>query len=336
MKVGIINVTGYSGMELARILHGHPEVEIASVTGRSAAGKRLGEAVPHLGPIELPITEELTGSVDLVFSALPHAASAERLGPILDNGVRAVDISADFRLRDVEEYREWYEVDHPCPRHLEGAVYGLPEIYAGEVAGAQIVANPGCYPTAAILALAPALSAGLVAPDLIVDAKSGVSGAGRGKFPYSEVNESVSAYSIGGHRHSPEIAQELGAYAGDAEVRLSFTPHLVPMTRGILATCYAPIVDSSTTQGQVIEAYRSFYEHAPFVDVVDEPPMTKHTLGSNTCIVHPVVDHRSGRLIVVSCIDNLVKGAAGQAVQNMNLMLGLRETQGLEGLALYP
>ena len=158
-----------------------------------------------------------------------------------------------LRLRDVEEYREWYEVDHPCPRHLEGAVYGLPELYAGEVAGAQIVANPGCYPTAAILALAPALSAGLVAPDLIVDAKSGVSGAGRGKFPYSEVNESVSAYSIGGHRHSPEIAQELSAYTGDAEVRLSFTPHLVPMTRGILATCYAPIVDSSTTQGQVIE-----------------------------------------------------------------------------------
>ena len=336
MKVGIINVTGYSGMELARILHGHPEVEIASVTGRSAAGKRLGEAVPHLGSIDLPITEDLTGSFDLVFSALPHAASAERLGPILDDGVRAVDISADFRLRDVEEYREWYQVDHPCPRHLEDAAYGLPELYADEVAGAQIVANPGCYPTAAILALAPALSAGLVAPDLIVDAKSGVSGAGRGKFPYSEVNESVAAYSIGGHRHSPEIVQTLRAYTEDAEARLSFTPHLVPMTRGILATCYAPILDGSATQGQVSEAYRSFYEHAPFVDVVDEPPMTKHTLGSNSCIVHPVVDNRSGRLVVVSCIDNLVKGAAGQAVQNMNLMLGLRETQGLEGLALYP
>ena len=245
MKVGIINVTGYSGMELARILHGHPDVEIASVTGRSAAGKRLGEAVPHLGAIDLPITEDLACSVDLVFSALPHAASAERLGPILDDGVRAVDISADFRLRDVEEYREWYQVEHPCPRHLEGAVYGLPELYASEVAEARIVANPGCYPTAAILALAPALSAGLVAPDLVVDAKSGVSGAGRGKFPYSEVNESVSAYSIGGHRHSPEIVQELSGYTGGSEVRLSFTPHLVPMTRGILATCYA------TTRGRL-------------------------------------------------------------------------------------
>ena len=336
MKVGIINVTGYSGMELARILHGHPEVEITSVTGRSAAGKRLGEAVPHLGSIDLTITEELTGSVDLVFSALPHAVSAERLGPILDQGVRAVDISADFRLRDPQEYREWYKVDHPSPQRLGDAAYGLPELYAAEVAGAQIVANPGCYPTAAILALAPAISAGLVETDLIVDAKSGVSGAGRGKYPYSEVNESVSAYSIGGHRHHPEIVQTLSSYSKNGDVRLSFTPHLVPMTRGILATCYAPLLDGSTTQGRVMEAYRSFYEDAPFVDVVGEPPMTKHTLGSNICIIHPVIDRRSGRLIVVGCLDNLVKGAAGQAVQNMNVMFGLRESQGLEGLALYP
>ncbi len=336
MKVGIINVTGYAGMELARILHLHPEAELISVTGRSAAGEQLGKVLPHLSSVGLTITEDLTDSVDLVFSALPHVASAERLGPLLDKGLKAVDISGDFRLSDVEEYREWYQADHPCPEHLEGAIYGLPELNRDDIASAQLVANPGCYPTASSLALAPAISARLVKPDLIVDAKSGVSGAGRGKYAYSEVNENVSAYSIGGHRHQPEIVQTLSRLNGSSDIRLTFTPHLIPMTRGILVTCYASLCDSTTTQNQVEEVYRSYYENTPFVHVTDEPPMTKHTLGNNNCIVHPFVDSQSDRLIIVSCLDNLVKGAAGQAVQNLIVMCGLPEDMGLRQLALYP
>jgi len=341
MKVGILNVTGYAGMELARILQHHPEATIASVTGRSTAGKRLDDVFPHLSGLDLTITEDLTGSVDLVISALPHGASAERLAGVLREGVKAVDVSADFRLADPAEYREWYEIDHPCPEYLEDAVYGLPELHRDEVAAADLVANPGCYPTASILALAPAIAEGIIEPDIIVDAKSGVSGAGRGKHYYSEVNESVMAYSLGGHRHQPEIAQELTRLDGARPPRLTFTPHLVPMTRGILATCYAPLREGALEPGgapndRVHELYADYYHGKPFVRVAHAPPATKHTLGGNTCVVFPTVDARSNRLIVVSCLDNLVKGAAGQAVQNMNLMFGLREEEGLQQLALYP
>ena len=342
VKAGIINVTGYAGVELARILARHPGVEIASVTGRSAAGRKLGEVFPHLAAIDATITEDLAGSVDVVFSALPHAASAERLGPMMSDGVRAVDISADFRLKDISEYGDWYKVDHPYPALVEEAVYGLPELGRGDIARAKLVANPGCYPTAAILAIAPAVSAGLIESDVIVDAKSGVSGAGRKvsvDFLYSEVNENLKAYSMGGHRHMPEIAQEMRRLDPSAEPRVTFVPHLAPMTRGILATCYAPLkpgVPGDDTEAVVREAYRSFYADAPFVHVADGPPETKHTLGNNDCLVYPTVDARTGRLIVVSCIDNLVKGAAGQAVQNMNLMFGMAEDEGLRQLALYP
>jgi N-acetyl-gamma-glutamyl-phosphate reductase len=342
IKAGIINVTGYAGVELARILARHPEVEIATVTGRSAAGKRLSEVFPHLAAIDATITEDLTESVDVVFSALPHAASAERLGPMLSNGVRAVDISADFRLQDMSEYADWYQVDHPYPELVEDAVYGLPELGREDIAGAKLVANPGCYPTAAILAIAPALKAGLIEADVIVDAKSGVSGAGRKvsvDFLYSEVNENLKAYSMGGHRHMPEISQEMRRIDPSAEPRVTFVPHLVPMTRGILATCYAPLkpgVSGEGLEGVVREAYESFYADAPFAHVAAGPPETKHTLGNNDCIVYPTVDTRTGRLISVGCIDNLVKGAAGQAVQNMNLMFGMAEDEGLRQLALYP
>jgi N-acetyl-gamma-glutamyl-phosphate reductase len=342
IKAGIINVTGYAGVELARILARHPEVEIASVTGRSAAGKSLSEVFPHLSAIDATITEDLTESVDVVISALPHAASAERLGPILSNGVRAVDISADFRLKDISEYRDWYEIDHPYPELVEDAVYGLPELGRDDIAGAKLVANPGCYPTAAILAIAPAVSAGLIEADVIVDAKSGVSGAGRKvsvDYLYSEVNENLKAYSMGGHRHMPEIGQEMRRLDPSAEPRVTFVPHLVPMTRGILTTCYAPLksgVSADRPEAVVREAYESFYADAPFVHVTARPPETKHTLGNNDCLVYPTVDARTGRLVVVSCIDNLVKGAAGQAVQNMNLMFGLAEDEGLRQLALYP
>ena len=342
IKAGIINVTGYAGVELARILSRHPEVEIASVTGRSAAGKTLGEVFPHLSAIDATITEDLTESVDVVISALPHAASAERLGPMLSNGVRAVDISADFRLKDMSEYADWYQVDHPYPELVEEAVYGLPELGREDIAGAKLVANPGCYPTAAILAIAPAISAGLIEADVIVDAKSGVSGAGRKvsvDYLYSEVNENLKAYSMGGHRHMPEVVQEMRRLDASAEPRVTFVPHLVPMTRGILATCYAPLkpgVLGDNTEAVVRDAYESFYTDAPFAHVAARPPETKHTLGNNDCIVFPTVDSRTGRLIAVGCIDNLVKGAAGQAVQNMNLMFGMAEEEGLRQLALYP
>ena len=341
VKAGILNVTGYAGAELARILHRHPEVEITSVTGRSEAGRRLGEVFPHLSDLDLGIAPDLTESVDVVFSALPHAASAERVAAALEQGAKAIDLSADFRLRDLDEYRRWYEIDHPCPQLIEESVYGLTELHRDEIKGTRLVAVPGCYPTAAVLALAPAVQAGIIERDIIVDAKSGVSGAGRGKYPYSEVNESVMAYAMDGHRHLPEISQELSRVDDSGEVAVTFLPHLVPMTRGILASCYASLKDGSVAsgeagKGEVREIYAGFYDGELFVHVADAPPMTKHTLGNNSCVIYPTVDVRTNRLIVIGCLDNLVKGAAGQAVQNMNLMFGLPEDEGLGQLALYP
>ena len=343
MKVGILNVTGYAGSELARILAHHPKAEMVAVTGRSAAGQRLAEVFPHLAATDLPITEEIEESVDVVFSALPHKASAEACGPFYKRGVKVIDISADFRLKSVPEYETWYNVQHPFPELLEDAVYGLTELHREEVAAAGLVANPGCYPTGAVLALAPAVRAGIIEPNVVVDGKSGVSGAGRGlalSTHYSEVNESVRAYSIDGHRHLPEITQELRSDGGP-EPRVTFLPHLIPMTRGILSSCYADLNPGALPNGgeaaaALFEIYRDFYRDEPFVKVVDQPPHTKHTLGNNDCLVYPAIDPRTERLTVVSAIDNLVKGAAGQAVQNMNLMFGLPEAMGLETLALYP
>ena len=349
MKIGIINITGYSGSELARLLHHHPDARITSVTGRSAAGQKLGEVFPHLSDLDMVIQPELDGSLDLVFSALPHKASAEAVIPLLEDGVKVVDISADFRLRQLSEYEEWYGVTHPGPQYLEEAVYGLTELNRPEVARSRLVANPGCYPTSAILALAPAVKEGIVEPDIVVDAKSGVSGAGRGlsmAAHYSEVNENVMAYSVTGHRHLPEITQELGklispSSTGNTSLAVTFLTHLVPMTRGILSSCYArlkPGAFSSWEQAatQVRQLYLDFYSGEPFVKVTPSPPQTKQTLGNNACLLYPTVDIRTGRLIVISCLDNLVKGAAGQAIQNMNLMFGLPETTALEALAIYP
>ena len=343
MKVGIINVTGYSGIELARILSRHPEAEIAAVTGRSTVGRRLGDVFPHLSSVGLTIAEDIDESVDVVFSALPHRASAERLAPFIESGVRAIDISADYRLKDLREYEEWYG-EHPHPSHVEDAVYGLPELHRDEVADARLVANPGCYPTPSILALAPVAAAGLIEPDIIVDAKSGVSGAGRSVdvgFLFTEVNESVRAYQVGGHRHMPEIRQELGRLDGVGPVEVTFLPHLIPMTRGILSSCYAKLKAGESFSGKagqrrLADLYRDYYAGSPFVHVADEPPSTKQTLGSNDCRIYPTVDRTTGRLVAVGCIDNLVKGAAGQAVQNMNIMFGMPERLGLEELALYP
>jgi N-acetyl-gamma-glutamyl-phosphate reductase len=343
LKVGIINVTGYAGSELVRILHQHPEVKITSVTGRSAAGQKLEEVFPHLSALNLAITPELEGSLDVVFSALPHKASAEAVIPVVRQGVKVIDISADFRLKQADEYQEWYGVPHPDPSYLEEAVYGLPELHHHEIKAAQLVANPGCYPTSAILSLAPALKHNLIEGDIIIDSKSGISGAGRSlslSTHYSEVNENVMAYSVGGHRHLPEITQELSSLSA-YPLSITFLTHLVPMTRGIFSSCYAKLRPDQSGNGSDLSQhiqglYREFYGGHPFVTVTTKPPQTKQTLGNNQCLIYPTVDHRTGRLIVVSCLDNLVKGAAGQAVQNMNLMCGLPETMSLEALAVYP
>jgi len=342
-KVGIINVTGYAGVELARLLYQHPEVELTSVTGRSTAGQRLGKVFPHLASIDLTIEAELR-DVDLAFSAMPHKESTKEVIPLLNHGIKVVDISADFRLKNAAEYQSWYGFTHSAPQLLKQAVYGLTELYRSQVASAQLVANPGCYPTGAILALAPAVKEDLIEPDIIIDSKSGVSGAGRTlslRAHYSEANEDVTAYALEGHRHLPEIIQELSLLRPQQLPSITFVPHLIPMTRGILTTCYAPLSSGKVAAGkkgeeEVRQLYLDFYKGEPFVKVVEFPPHTKHTWGNNLCLIHPTIDHRTGRLIVISCIDNLVKGAAGQAIQNMNLMLGLPETTGLEALAIYP
>lgn len=335
VKVGIINVTGYIGMEIARLLYLHPEVELASVTGRSAVGQKLGDVLPHLSDINLTIASEL-GDVSLVFSAMPHKDSVEAVTAALDRDIKVIDISADFRLKDPGDYKKWYDFPHPSPKLLREAVYGLVELNRTSIATSRLVANPGCYPTGAILALAPAVREGLIEPEVIIDSKSGVSGAGRSlniKVHFAEANENLSAYALEGHRHLPEMVQELRALNPSLDLSVTFVPHLVPMNRGILTTCYAKLIGNVK---KLLKTYEEFYEDEPFVKVVDAPPQTKHTLGTNLCLVHPVVDERTGRLIVVSCIDNLVKGGAGQAVQNMNLMLHFPEATALEGLALYP
>lgn len=335
----MINVTGFAGVEMARLLWNHPEADLAVATGRSLAGQKLGEAFPSLQVYgDMVIADAVEGDVDIVVSALPTAESAAACAPFARAGIPVIDIAADFRLRSPEAFHEWYGKDHPAPELLDRAVYGLPELRRAQIEEATIVANPGCYPAASILALAPAVAAGLVERRIVVDAKSGISGAGRGSgggFSYSDVNEDVSAYKIAAHNHQPEIAQELEALGEASPAAVTFVPHLVPMTRGIHATCYAPLA-KPVSQAQVEDCYRSFYADAPFTAVSTKPPHTKHTLGSNMCLVHPVVDERNGMLVAVGVLDNLVKGAAGQAIQNMNLMLGLPETMGLDTAAVYP
>jgi N-acetyl-gamma-glutamyl-phosphate reductase len=342
-KVGIINVTGYVGVELARLLHQHPEVELTSVTGRSAAGQKLGTVFPHLAGIDLTIEPEL-GAVDLAFSAMPHKESAAVVVPLLKRGIKVVDASADFRLKDVAEYEHRYGVTHPAPQLLKQAVYGLPELHRHEITSAQLVSNPGCYPTGAILALAPVVKSGLIGPEVIVDSKSGTSGAGRTPTQgthYPEVNEDISAYALEGHRHLPEITQELNQLRPQQPLSVTFVPHLTPMTRGILTTCYATlspgkIPPNEKGQEELRKLFEDFYKGEPFVRIAETPPHTKHTWGSNMCLVYPTIAPDTGRLVIISCLDNLVKGAAGGAVQCMNLMLGLPEVTGLQAPAVYP
>jgi N-acetyl-gamma-glutamyl-phosphate reductase len=342
VRAGIINVTGYIGIELARLLYQHPFVELVSVTGRSAAGQRLGDVFPTFAATPYTIEAELERDVDVVFSAMPHKSSVEVVPPLLEKGIKVIDASADFRLKDPAEYPRWYGFFHPSPELLKQAVFGLPELHRNEIASASLVANPGCYSTSIILALAPLVAADMIHPDIVVDSKSGISGAGRTlslTSHFSEANESVCAYSLEGHRHLPEIEQELAGLNSGFVPSITFIPHLIPMTRGILSTCYVRLKEekwAGRAQEQLGEIYRKFYQHAPFVRIASKPPATKHVWGSNLCLIYFTVDRRTNRLIVISCLDNLVKGGAGQAVENMNLMFGLPETAGLEALAIYP
>jgi len=340
IKVGIINVTGYGGSELARLLYNHKSVEIVEVTGRSMAGKSLREVFPHLYNIDIDIKESISQKCDVIFSALPHAASAEQIKNFVDKDVKILDLSADFRLNNLNEYRRWYETEHPLPEYLNDFTYGLTEIYRNEIKNSNYIANPGCFPTSILLALIPALKSKLINPPLVIDSKTGVSGAGRKlslNAHFSEINENVKAYSVFGHRHLSEISQESNLIDDRFENKITFLAHLVPMTRGILTTIYADYNhDLINNSDQLMNIYQDFYKDSPFIKIVEEPPSTKNTLGSNYCHIFPYIEPNSDKLILLSCIDNLVKGTAGQAVQNMNLMYGLDETEGILDLALYP
>ena len=342
VKIAILNITGYAGINLARILHGHPNVEIVSVTGRSDAGKQLSEIFPHMDALDIKIEQEVSKDVDLIFSCLPHSASASVLEPFIRKGVKVIDLSADFRLNNSSEYESWYKTEHPCPQYLSDAVYGLPELHSVEISSAKLIASPGCYATASILGLAPIVESGALSGDIIIDAKSGVSGAGRSasvKTNFSEVNENVSAYSVEGHRHLPEVIQEIELLNKDKKLKTTMLTHLIPITRGIIVSCYVNLENKGSgvyTQQEIKQIYKDFYSDKSFVEISDYPPSTKQVSGTNRCIIYCTIDKRTNRLIVVSCIDNLIKGAAGQAVQSMNVMLGLNETEGLSHLAQYP
>jgi N-acetyl-gamma-glutamyl-phosphate reductase len=333
-RVAILGATGYTALELIKILLRHPHAEITTVTSRQEGRPPISTTHPSLTgrlnlPLEDPTPEEIAERADCVFSCLPHAASAEVAMKLLSAGTRVVDFSADYRLDDAATYEKWYEHTHPDPDRLGKTVYGLPELFGEQIPVAKLVANPGCYPTSAILPLAPLLKAGWVeAKDIIVDSKSGVSGAGRTpklNTLYPECNESISAYGVGKHRHQPEIEQILGRASG-AAVDVIFTPHLVPMDRGILTVSYSKPTKKFTV-ADVLKYLREFYAGQPFAQVVDHLPATKDVSGTNYC--HITAKIVKDRLLLISVIDNLIKGASGAAAQNFNLMFGYPQTMAL-------
>lgn len=339
LKVGIAGATGYSGIELVRLLEVHPQTEVVIAGTESYVGQELKAVYPHLtGRLALTgreaDAESLAAECDLVFTALPHGVPMKLAPAILAAGKRMIDLGADFRLRDRAAFESWYKHEHAAPDLMSQAVYGLPELYRDQIRSARLVGNPGCYPTSCALAAAPLLRAKVVETrGIVFDSKSGVSGAGRGVslgVHFSEVNENFKAYNLAGkHRHTPEIEQTLSDLAGTPVV-VTFSPHLVPMTRGILTTAYFQLTVDLTTD-QVLALFHEQYANEPFVRVrpAGELPTTKQVWGSNYCDIGVQVDHRTGRVLVVAVIDNLVKGAAGQAIQNMNLLYGFPETLGL-------
>ncbi len=345
LRIAIVGSSGYTGGELYRILLLHPSAAVTAVTSEKSAGKPITDIFPHLAGLTDLVCEQLdpetiARKADLAFLALPHVTAQEAAYRFHHLGVRVVDLSADYRLTDPSVYEKWYEHRHQYPDLLKAAVYGLPELHREKVRTAALVANPGCYPTSAILGMAPLVAKNLAdIASIIIDSKSGISGAGRSPglpYHFPEANEAFMAYKVGTHRHTPEIEQELAKLAG-APVTLSFTPHLVPMNRGILTTAYAKLAQQMDT-GQLHALYREFYGREPFVRVlpIGQFPNVRNVRGSNFCDIGVLADPRTGRAVVVTAIDNLVKGASGQAVQNMNIMMGFEETAGLRFAALFP
>lgn len=350
IKAGIIGATGYAGGELVRILMGHKDVEIKWFGSRSYIDKKYYEVYRNMFQIVDAVCmddnmEELADQVDVIFTATPQGLCASLVNDEILHKVKIVDLSADFRLKDVKVYEKWYGIEHKSPQYIEEAVYGLCEINREKVKQARICANPGCYTTCSILTAYPLVKEGLIDPDtLIIDAKSGTSGAGRGaKVPnlYCEVNENIKAYGVASHRHTPEIEEQLG-YAAGKQITVSFTPHLVPMNRGILATEYATLIrkpdGSLPTREEIRAAYEKYYTGEKFIRLLEDGvcPETKWVEGSNYVDIGFVIDERTGRIVMMGAIDNLVKGAAGQAVQNMNLMFGLPESEGLDLVPMFP
>jgi N-acetyl-gamma-glutamyl-phosphate reductase len=333
VKVAVAGANGYAGMTLVHLLSRHPGVELAQLTSRSFAGKPYSEVFPMLELEGVFDPEPEVAGKDVIFSCLPHNVGAAKAARWLEAGVRVIDMSADFRLKDASAYPRWYRQEHPAPQILDRAVLGLPELHGDELKDAGLIAVPGCYSTASILALAPAVSAGLVGSDVVVDAKSGVSGAGRSPglgVHFSEINESVGAYAVGGHRHLPEVVQELGRLNGPAP-RLTFVPHLIPMTRGILATCY---FDLKGSVGELRDAYTEFYAGAPFTRIVGQTPATKLASHTNLCLIN--VAEQGGKAVVTAALDNLMKGASGQGVECFNLAFGFERRTALEGPLQWP
>ncbi|HEX8833582.1 MAG TPA: N-acetyl-gamma-glutamyl-phosphate reductase [Abditibacteriaceae bacterium] len=354
LRAGVIGASGYGGAELARLLAAHPHAEITAATASAErAGAKLSDLFPSLRGVcdivcEAFDADHFAAKCDVAFLALPHGKAFDMVPALLNHGVKVIDIGADFRLRDVEEYRQWYKLDHGAPELLTEAVYGLPEWNREEIRGARLVANPGCYPTSAILALAPFVAAEAIdLRSIIVDSASGTSGAGRSSFGlgmhFPELHGDYKAYNVAAHRHTPEIEQGLrdavaqGASGSTTEFHITFTAHLLPIARGILSTSYATLSQPLTTEG-ALEILNARYANEPFVRVhpLGELPQIKHVAGSNFCDIGVKVDSRTGRLIVVSAEDNLIKGAAGQAIQNMNLMSGFDESAGLRLAPLFP
>ncbi|MCX7714388.1 MAG: N-acetyl-gamma-glutamyl-phosphate reductase [Clostridia bacterium] len=341
IKAAILGATGYAGIELVRLLTNHPKTHIAVVGSKSFEGKKISEVYPSLDHIlESECTEidmDELAKCDVVFTALPHGASKSIIPSILDKGVKVIDLSGDYRYDDPAVYEAWYGEMHSSPELLAESVYGLCELHREKIKKARLIGNPGCYTTCSILGAAPLLSGGFIhAENIIIDAKSGVSGAGRGlglPYHFCECTENTKAYKIGTHRHTSEIEQELSNIAGKPIV-LSFTPHLIPQKRGILATIYANL-NGSHTADEILDAYKHFYRDEFFVRVKETLPETKHVAGSNFVDIGLAVDKRLGRVVVVSVIDNLIKGAAGQAVQNMNILFGLDEKTGLDHAGYY-
>ncbi|MES9963846.1 MAG: N-acetyl-gamma-glutamyl-phosphate reductase [Candidatus Sedimenticola sp. 20ELBAFRAG] len=341
IKIGIVGGTGYTGVELLRLLAGHPDVEVAVITSRSEAGTPVADMYPNLrGHIDIAFSEphiDQLGSCDLVFFATPNGTAMKLVPELLDAGVKVIDLAADFRIKEISVWEQWYGMQHACPDLVEEAVYGLPEINRDAIKSARLVANPGCYPTAATLGMLPLLEAGVIETDgLVADCKSGVSGAGRGASTamlMGEVGESFKAYGVPGHRHLPEIRQNLSEIASEP-VGLTFVPHLLPMIRGIHATLYA----QAAAEADLQEIFEQRYSDEPFVDVLPagSHPETRSVRGVNHCRIAVHQPQGGDMIVVLSVIDNLVKGAAGQAIQNMNLMLGLDESAGLGAVALLP